>query len=293
MTPLAQHIVKQMFVPEARREFNDVAGVLPKMADAHFFECSAVMGLARNLAADALRCQRSIDAAMFLPAPRTWIEFVEPHPDTGAPVRLALLLEEGVSEQGDAFDVTILARGASAEWGQIRGMSDIRSVRPVYSADMAAAGANGPGVLAHTVYGLLAIINTPRVIGRKQHMPHRGLERRLLKARPTAGMFPLRGWTELKLEAFAQQRDESGKVHEAHLTGERCRHFCRAHLRIRLGKLEVVSAHWRGDAALGIKQTRYLVTAPRSTIAERIAARRDIPADQSASWRRRADCGEG
>jgi hypothetical protein len=32
---------------------------------------------------------------------------------------------------------------------------------------------------------------------------------------------------------------------------------------------------------------------PMPTIAERIAARLDLPRDNTKSWRRRADCGEG
>jgi hypothetical protein len=253
MTPLAQHIVKQMFVPEARREFKDAAGVLPKMADAHFFECSAVKEMAEDLGRDALGRGASVAASAFLPAPVTWLEFAE-----AGVGRFAILLEG--PRCAERFMMTAVGHRGSGHLGFLTGFDSALSAEavalPLNSED--------PRRWCAFMYGLLAIINTPRVIGRKQHMPHRGLERRLLKARPTAGMFPLRGWTELKLEAFAQQRDESGKVHEAHLTGERCRHFCRAHLRIRLGKLEVVSAHWRGDAALGIKQTRYLVAPPRA-----------------------------
>jgi hypothetical protein len=40
----------------------------------------------------------------------------------------------------------------------------------------------------------------------------------------------------------------------------RALHFVRAHLRLRLGKIELVRPHWRGDAQLGIKRPAYLVT---------------------------------
>lgn len=90
-------------------------------------------------------------------------------------------------------------------------------------------------------------------------MPHRGLERALIANQKLVGKFPLHAWTEIKLHVTPPKEAEG--EHEAHLTGERALHFCRAHLRIRLGRLEVVKAHWRGNPAIGIKQSRYTVTA--------------------------------
>ncbi|GLK86659.1 hypothetical protein GCM10017653_47290 [Ancylobacter defluvii] len=108
----------------------------------------------------------------------------------------------------------------------------------------------------------LAFINTPRIIGRRQHMPHRSLERKLVAQRAVVGKFPLHAWTEIKLHVTPPEDLSDELSHEAHLTGERALHFCRAHLRIRLGKLEVVRGHWRGDAALGIRRSRYVLQGP-------------------------------
>lgn len=113
------------------------------------------------------------------------------------------------------------------------------------------------------LYAALAIINTPRLIGRQTHQPHRGLEKALLAQRKVIGSFPLHAWTEIKLEINAPKDATGDPAMEGHLTGEKCLHFCRAHLRIRIGQLEIVRAHWRGDAALGIKQSRYGVVPPR------------------------------
>jgi hypothetical protein len=44
---------------------------------------------------------------------------------------------------------------------------------------------------------------------------------------------------------------------EGHLTGEKCLHFVRTFLRVRMGQLEYVDAHWRGNPALGMKRSRY------------------------------------
>jgi hypothetical protein len=107
----------------------------------------------------------------------------------------------------------------------------------------------------------LALINTPRIIGRRQHMPHQGMQRKIAAGKKMVGKFPLKAWTEIKLEVMPPVID--GGQHEARLTGGKALHFCRAHLRIRMGHLERVSAHWRGDPSLGIKQTRYSVIPPR------------------------------
>jgi hypothetical protein len=107
----------------------------------------------------------------------------------------------------------------------------------------------------------LLFINTPRVVGRRQHTPHRGLQKRLLKERGPIGRFPLNGWTEILLHVTPPHDAFGDDCAEAHLTGQRALHFCRAHLRVRLGRLEFVRSHWRGDASLGVKQSRYRVTA--------------------------------
>ena len=129
------------------------------------------------------------------------------------------------------------------------------------------------GRLSAGLYGALALINTPRVIGRKQHMPHAGLQKKMAAARGMVGKFPLRGWTELTLAVSPPAVD--GQEHEVRLTGGKALHFCRAHLRIRLGQVELVKPHWRGDPALGIKQTRYRVAPGRVTGA---GASRSVPA---------------
>ena len=108
-------------------------------------------------------------------------------------------------------------------------------------------------------YALLALINTPRVIGQRTHWPHERLEREKLKKLNLVGKFPLRAWTEIILK-IAQQDNRTGEPSEEHhLTGERCLHFCRTYLRVRLGMIEYVESHWRGNPALGMKRSRYRV----------------------------------
>jgi len=107
-----------------------------------------------------------------------------------------------------------------------------------------------------TNYAMLALINSPRFIGRRQHMPHERIEREKLKTMNLVGKFPLHAWTEILL-TVAPPTIGGSEVHEAHLTGEKCLHFCRTHLRVRYGQLEYVEGHWRGNPALGMKRSRY------------------------------------
>jgi hypothetical protein len=109
-------------------------------------------------------------------------------------------------------------------------------------------------------YANLALINSPRIIGQRGHYPHGRIERNALKNAKMVGKFPLRAWTEIVLEITTNPQDRSGDApKEMHLTGERCLHYCRTYLRVRLGMLEYVEGHWRGNPALGIKRSRYRV----------------------------------
>ena len=104
----------------------------------------------------------------------------------------------------------------------------------------------------------LDLINTPGLIGLRQHDPHRGLARRLLSAR--SGSYPLQGWSEVVLKhqtkIAGETEYQSGTIYH------KCLHFVRSHVRhFRDGRTTIIPAHWRGDPALGIKRTRYKVAA--------------------------------
>jgi hypothetical protein len=268
MTPLARYLVNELTLPRKRRRFPDVYEILPKLDDIHCFECTDVIDLADDLGSQI--ADFGVDTSRaFLPAPKTWIEF-----DEGG-VKTGLLL----IQSGDHASVRCIMRshdapGSEIWFGRIGLKScafdspkcvfyrppDVNAEPPLF--DEAAWESQRDSIL-----GLLAIINTPRIIGRRQHMPHRGLERDLTRKFKLIGKFPLHAWTEIRLEVSVP-RDISGEAStEAHLTGQRALHFCRAHIRIRLGRLEIVKAHWRGDASLGIKQSRYRLALPASSSA--------------------------
>lgn len=268
MTPLAQRIVNELTLPMRERVFVDRFGLLKRMDDVHCFECSAVEDAAVQLGRDMVgRGGIPLDLA-FLPAPKAWIEIA---PKSRPGWRLGFLLVEQdspktgpvagvgfVSGGPDFFGVTlppihIPLRGSLMEWNTVR----VPDAWPPAEVGFAMQGAS-------LIFGAIAMINTPRIIGRRTHMPHAGLQRRLAKARGMVGKFPLHAWTEIKLEVSPPKDASDQPVQDIRLTGRKALHFCRTHLRIRSGQLELVRAHWRGDPALGIKQSRYRLTPPRN-----------------------------
>lgn len=243
MTPLAHRITKELTLPVKDRTFNDQCGLLERMDDVHCFEVTEIIELTSALTQSAIARDEWFDSTAFLPAPRTWIEWIEDGE------RIGVHLESrGEYIFGRAASSTEFATGVGAF--MIAGGNKVKTNWAAGRPDSCRA-----------VLAMLAIINSPRLIGRKQHMLHKGLERRLANAKGLVGKFPLHAWTELKLSVSDIGKQADGTNYEAHYTGEKCLHFCRSHLRIRNGKLERVTAHWRGNPALGIKRTRYKVAA--------------------------------
>jgi hypothetical protein len=256
MTPFAHEITKDSLLPTRQRRYDAVMKALRLLDGVHFFECTALHEMAIALGQEMLRRGFS-ETLAFLPAPRTALEILGTDGD-----RVLLVLEEttpgwcevrgafqGMNEAGPLLEMPLKGNPALAR----RGYRRLKHAPPEHLQ-------RAVDVQIAAIYACLAMINTPRVIMRRQHMPHRGLQKRLVAARGLAGSWPLNAWHEIELRVCPPTIDE--REHEAHLTGERALHFVRAHLRIRLGRLEMVSAHWRGDGSLGIVQTRYRLAPP-------------------------------
>jgi hypothetical protein len=270
MTPLAHSIAKEFTIPAKRRSFADSNRLLPHFSDIHCFEISDVWEVMSELggklhasmvAPDGTYKQNADldERTSFLPAERTWIEWIADDKSE----RIGFLLEEQHDkESGGKIALGIVAVRLRNFFGSIyefalplSGFCDFGTIR---TSNVEFPSRAQQITWMFQMYGALAIINTPRIVGRRQHMPHRSLERELTK-RMGVGKFPLHAWTEIKLH-ITPPKDMSGDPStEAHLTGQRALHFCRAHLRVRLGRLEIVRSHWRGDPALGIKQSRYAI----------------------------------
>ncbi len=262
MTPLALAILKERLLPPAKRTLEDGCGILEKIDDIHCFEVSDVVDIARGLArAPELTVREQTDrfVAMadrttFLPAPKTWIEYI----DKG--VRVGWLL----TESGNRAEVRHAGSGRGRSWSAFpevcsfglgaKGGDPEELFVPAGMSDEASHAKMWQII---ELQAFLALINTPRVIGRREHEPHRGIERRL-RAAHGDDAFKLHGWAEIKLDV--NSAEGAPETDGDRMTGQKALHFCRAHLRMKLGRVEIVRAHWRGDAALGIKPARYTVT---------------------------------
>jgi hypothetical protein len=281
MTPLAHVIANQLtFRPKDQAPFIRAnAGALRDLLhDTHYFETTEILPTAHEFTNSLTKKWNKVGfdgidpftGLVFLPAPKTWIEWKAING-----VRMAIHLQDTSNEKADVNffvfdpeldDVAVSWLGSvSLNGGDFfvgNGSHEVRIHVPQWMEDTLKS--IGGSMFAQSMLSMshlmLAFINSPKIIGRQQHMPHRALEKALIKTFG-AGKFPLRAWTEIKLHVSKPVEIDDGEPHEAHLTGRRALHFCRKHIRIRRGRLEYVSAHWRGDPAIGIKQSRYKVVA--------------------------------
>jgi hypothetical protein len=269
MTPLAHKIVSELTLPLNKRTFRDSGSVLRDMGDIHCFECSDIQELAASFGRELTKADEPSIKLQFLPAERTWIEFKRQEG------RFGLWCSKANHKNKEIIAIKICCADASGGFGSFpfffaidtenwsgKEFSEIVMVNPnstINHMELNKTKSNINGMIRDAL-GYIACINTPKVIGRKQHMPHRGLERALLQQQKIIGKYPLNAWHEIKLEVTPTMDCSHLPGYEARLTGRKALHFCRAHLRIKRGKLEIVKQHWRGDPALGIKQARYRVT---------------------------------
>jgi hypothetical protein len=285
MTPLAYELLKDLTTPNGFRNgnirddgggrFRDVLWAV--VNEARFFDVTA---LADTLPVLADKMSESFDHTeqfarklAFLPSPTTWIETTSWNPPAsqgGAPFyqdRVAIIAHGRRGPTHDATMMMIVKDTTDNDWCyiplQTKDVSRAEKalfrmpVPMVHSAGVPGR-VDGRLIWAHfLLYAALALINTPRIIGRRQHMPHERIEREKIKALGLVGKFPLHAWTEIILKVAPPDDRTGAPSTEAHLTGERCLHFVRTFLRVRMGQLEYVDAHWRGNPALGIKRSRY------------------------------------
>lgn len=260
MTPLAQELANILVSPKRDRVgfwAQNLKSVRTMLDDTHYFEMTGVLPIMQEFSEAWQKIDGpSLDHLLFLPAPKTWLEWR--HPTLG---RMAVHL----LQVGTWAEVHAVFSESACHIGRISlSTDDFEQYRMDHCVPVLVKEYHRqePQYLSHLLASchiFLCLINTPKIIGRRQFMPHRGLEKRLTKSFGV-GKFPLHAWTEIQLKVAKPIEIDDGGPHEAHLTGCRALHFCRAHLRIRNGQVEYVSSHWRGDPALGIKQSRYAVS---------------------------------
>lgn len=257
MTPLAQKFARELTLPKKDRGLRDESGLLKRIGEFMCFELSEVRRPIAETAQLYADTHQSNAELAFLPAPLTWLEWKQLSGE-----RMAYLLEKmegqdsahvwGCYENG-FWHVGALELRASIEWQAAHRQTIIKhpAVEIRYETWCK--------VCWH-IYGALTLINMPRLIGRRTHLPHAGLQRKLARSKGLIGKFPLRAWTEIKLEVAAIEADDAGSV-ETRLTGEKAYHRVKAYFKPSLGR--EIADHWRGNPALGIVRSRYSVVPPR------------------------------
>lgn len=257
MTPLARSLVIGDLEHDAPKEFVDA------MFEAQFFDVTLIADMLNDMAWDISYGKAQFSAEdLFLPSEPCVIEWC-----LCGQRHLFLLQRHGAEIVGSGLFGYVKQHGTYICERHI--FTELRKgplFHPIMLWNIEGDSDDGAPSFARfeiqeKVFLALAIgmINTPRIVGRRQHMPTAKLEKMLLSHHVNTGRFPLGAWSEIVLR-ITPPKDESGKSsREAHLTGTRAMHFCRAHLRLRQGRVEVVRGHWRGDASLGIKRHRYKV----------------------------------
>lgn len=264
MTPLAHKLAADSALPFAKRRHDSTAKALGIFDGLHFFEVSGIVASCCDLAEEVAK-RGAPERAGFLPAPRCFLEW-----------RNRNGRRQGVLLEGDLEDAAVRIQHVAdcgdegvhligppgilnlrkAGWGAFKYEHDHDRCRSL----LAAFGEDGDEV----ILAMLAMINTPRVIGRRIHQPHAGLQRKLAAAHSMPGKYPLQAWHELVLEVKPPRDEGDRGPQQTILSGGKARHFVRAYLRINAGSLQLVSSHWKGDPALGLKQTRYRIIPRRA-----------------------------
>lgn len=282
MTPLAKWIAERSVYDKKWWRGGTDKVLWPFPEGVKCFEVTQVYELASDLAKQAQSTSTLLDSLAFLPAPLTWLEHTDRQSD-GSSLTSAYLLRQkdnqtascvsvvGIGTAGGVGIVPIpladlpLLATASAEDMAINTVIEHQNLDPTWlpkgSGTLDKSHFDQDASLASEItrsywlYAVLSIINSPRTVHRSDHKPNSGLNKRLTRANRKP--FALLPWHEIKLEMTTPEG--SPELAGQRISGPKALHFCRQHIRIRLGRLELVRGHWRGDASLGLAQSRYRV----------------------------------
>jgi hypothetical protein len=231
------------------------------LAGIHCFEITAAVPLCDELTKmgqvqGAETVSDLLRTGLFLPAPKTWIE----HLHKGA--RVAYLAEEHPGTpwiQVTMFSENLppVTLGALTAGNGVAAPGTRVRPGPRFLKIQLPPEATAPMLGNLSVF--LVVINSPRIVGRRCHEPHKGLARAIKQHRDFRRAFTLLPWHEIKLQIAKPADVDDDTPHRDQITGQRALHFVRKFLRIRLGRLEYVSAHWRGNPAFGIHRATYRV----------------------------------
>lgn len=258
MTPLAMKYAKQMLANEASA--GHISASLTRFMNAVCcFDMSNVLEMAVSaiepFAKDIIDGKSIHQQLAFLPASVTWLEWID---QKG--LRFAVCLNE-ISDDSARLEMFYTDYdgclcgaeiGHLTLAGSVSGFLDFGRYAPKSPREISTA-------LTGLVYAFLAIINTPKIIGRRTNASHKGFASRINRCRGLPGRFPLNAWTEIKLSVATQDETGSPAVEARYVSGKRALHFVRSHLRLWNGTLIFIKSHWRGSSTLGIRRSRYVL----------------------------------
>jgi hypothetical protein len=269
MTPLYTFLLRQALArPQDRtdgwRYPGNAETLRADLRDIHCFEVTAAMPLIAQLGAtltayDDEKRDGLCAAHGFLPAPKTWIE-CRLSPEDRQPERFALLVEP--APQKEAVVSATFFRRTRASYICLASFAPMMLHLPGRrDLERYVGGAPATEEERRLFLPLVALflLNSPQIVGRQCHEAHKGLAREVRQHRNFGQAFRLLPWHEIKLQITKPADIDDGKAHQDQITGRRALHFVRKFMRIRLGRLEYVHSHWRGDPALGIHQSDYRV----------------------------------
>ncbi len=284
MTPHQKELTKDWLKPIGRRHFDYQLEWMGKaIINAKAFEITEIMPLVEDMMLDyyvdgGKKINKSgekiaLETLFFLPAQFTWIEWkfcamqrtVDAIKDMDDPellsgiaqMRLGFLLFK--EEQSDRIIVCTSPIAGKQSFGVVGTFDGLNfegqpKITTIYNDDDNRDGETS--TLIARMMLALSVINSPDLLHRREHKPS-GLLRDSIKSKTARSRTPfqLLPWTEIVLSI--NKRHEDGTTSREVVSGEKCRHYCRAHLRLWQGRLIHVKGHWRGNAELGIAQSTY------------------------------------
>ena len=298
MTPLAKALAETAVSnPKWWRNSGNEKMLAPFPHDVKCFEITAVKELSAELAQQAYDRGNIVESLAFLPAPVTWLEQRYTREDGKQALQAYLLVDQGnntatvtstvgidingrtvflpvslgslrlldaADPDGWAIDLTLETQGVDTvdyARNQARDLFPLRSgvrVEPREGRDLDVQ-LEDAHARSWQLYATLSLINSPRIVARSEHKASSGLGKFL--NRKGAGPYNLLPWHEVFLDITPPPEATEADGGGSRLTGPRALHFCRQHIRIKRGKLEMVRAHYRGSADVGVAQTQYRVGA--------------------------------
>jgi hypothetical protein len=264
MTPIAFRLFRRV-MSGAKMSTDERAFAMKRLIDVRYFEATEVAPLIFDLT-KRLTDQWSRDRSMpklqaFLPAPRTWIEYVvpdDPHFAKGRQQKAdrgAFLFE---THDDGHVSVTGMLKWPDGRVQSSAGFAEPNHPRaffPLSSEDFVpetpvAQTFERQHHIYFEMHAMLAVINSPRVIEQESREPHRGLVREMRNANMPHKFTP---WSVIKYSVTRAAIDAAGETGEH--GGERCLHFVRAHTRwlTQQGRITLVTAHKRGNRERGDK----------------------------------------